>query len=110
MPRTKKPTKPKDPRLVRDNPIHAKATVVLGGVSKAHQIYGTLCKEREVNGVVVQVVQKETNKGRMMNYILGRYEVGPRMVIKELSLSMVVAGESEKFPRSSERKNPLGGQ
>ena len=31
MARTKKTPKPKDPRLVRDNPIHAKVTAVLGG-------------------------------------------------------------------------------
>ena len=99
MARTKKTPKPKDPRLVRDNPIHAKATAVLGGVSQAHRVYGAICKEREVNGVVVQVLQKETNRGRMMNYILGRFEVGPRLVVKELPLSSVVAGESEKYPR-----------
>ena len=110
MPRTKKPPKPKDPRLVRGSPIHAKATAVLGSFTKAHQVYGALCKEREVNGKVIEVVQRETNKGRLMNRVIGKYQVGPRFVIKELPLSAIISGESTTFPVSAERTNALGSQ
>ena len=110
MVRTKKTPKPKDLRLVRDSLIHAKATAVLGSLSKAHQLYGSVCKEREVNGRVVSVCQKETNTGRMMNYVTGRYQVGPRLHLKELPLSSVFVGESVKFPLTKERTDSLGGQ
>ena len=110
MPRTKKTCKTQDSPLLTNATIHAKASVVLGGSERARRVYGTICKEREVNGTVVEVVLRETSKGRMMKRILGRYQVGARTVIRELPLAQVVAGESKKYPLSIERKGSLGGQ